>query len=62
VIADRSLAVIMIHAAATAVEKVLGSVVVTGKNMRISGHLYGIDHMVMMVQRVTYLGSIPLED
>jgi len=52
----------MIHAAATAVEKVLGSVVVTGKNMRISGHLYGIDHMVMMVQRVTYLGSIPLED
>jgi len=41
---------------------VLGSVVVMGKDVRISGHLYGINHMVMMVQRVTYLGSIPLED
>jgi len=62
VIAARCLVVIMIRAAAAAIKMILESVVVMGKDVRISGHLYGINHMVMMVQRVIYLGSIPLED
>lgn len=61
-IAARCLVVIITHAAATVVEMVLGSVVVMEKDVRISEHLYDINHMVMMVQRVRYLGSIPLKD